>query len=176
MGISPPDSIVWWTLSLGISAFVAAAAAAVFAYLSWRQAQRATDSDISLRLLERCDTKELRDGESVVAWLNMHGHLASYKAFFDWLNANPRGADEAASAVRKVSAHYEFVGQVVRLTNRPQVTKQIVNYLMLACPAAFDKLKSLIADQRAKGSPSSLEEFEWLSTACSAAASRIAKE
>jgi hypothetical protein len=156
-----PGVLEWFTL-------IAAALAALFALLLWRQAMRTTNIDIALRLLDRVDA-EMHAAESHIGWLQEQGHLSSYAAWEAWHNAfNQEKRTEESNLLSRVMFTYEHIGLVLRKTNAKDVTDIVTDYLSLECPRVFDALKPIIGRTRERAGSHAGADFEWLAERCRA--------
>jgi len=138
------------TVALAILAF----ASAVYAKRLWLEARaqfselkRSTDMDIALRMLQRCDQRDLIIAEQLIEESGLSGQPVGGLAVLRWLKEMPDVERERLEKATNVVLHaYEHIGIVVRTS--PAVEKILADYLCLRAPVMFDCLKPIISIDR----------------------------
>lgn len=192
--MSPAISIVavTWTDALtAVSTALLALLAGVSAFYAWQlwqtasqqlidasrsaseqlaEMRRATNSDIQLRVLERCDEFGLRQAELRIGALYGAGPLKTYDGFALWMKGQTaEKRSEVMTNINQVISSYEQIGLVVRRV--PSVSDVVVEHLSLRAPQMWNCLKALI-DHTREQSPLVSVDFENLAIACSEFAER----
>jgi hypothetical protein len=177
-GLGGPPS--WTDTVVAVSTFglaVLALASAIYARLLWLEARkqfaelkRSTDTDVTLRILERCDELRLTEAEAYVRQIHRDGTLLSFAIYVDWLQSLPSAERARAMArVNDVFTLYEQIGMVVRKV--PSCQDVVIEHLALRAPEMLRFLRALLDESR-KNAPLNSCEFERLALACDAFATR----
>lgn len=164
------------TLALAVLAL----ASAVYARRLWIESQRqftelrrATDTDIALRLLDRCDAPHLTEAEQILNEFFTRWPSPNWTAFD---NAMKALADADRSKVWQsamlVLTEYEHIGLVAR--HVPAAGDILVDYLYLRATQSFDELRPIILRHRER-EPASYNEFERFAARCRDFAARLPK-
>jgi hypothetical protein len=152
-----PGLLAWLT-------FVAAAAAAIFAYNLLRQARRTTNMDIALRLLDRLSAS--REVEALLDQAATPSGFRDYASYMAWVRTLSSDHGDLLTAML---GNYEVAGLTVRTLDESEVTLMITTVLQSVCPQSFDNLRPYIDEERTT-KPQAWTDFEWLAEKCRAAA------
>jgi hypothetical protein len=165
---------VWTDVVAALSTFVLAAlalASAIYARRLWLESQkqfaelrRSTDTDIALRMLERCDAPALTDAEQILTEFFTRWPSPDWATFDRSLNGLAE-ADRLKvwQSAMLVLTEYEHIGLVAR--HVPAAGDMLADYLSIRAVQSFDDLKPVIARHKDR-EPASHNEFEHFVAKC----------
>jgi hypothetical protein len=155
-----------------------ALASAVYARRLWVESQkqfaelrRSTDTDIALRMLDRCDESALTDAEQILTEFFTRWPSPSWEAFDRALSALA-DADRVKvwQSAMLVLTEYEHIGLVAR--HFPAAGDILVDYLCLRATQSFDALRPVVAHHRERG-PAAHNDFERFAGLCRQAVAQL---